>query len=116
MPGPASNVIAAAKTELPVGFDYIVTYDMGGASTDVLRIAQSVTLASSELARGYAMPIHEPIVDVIGLERVEDPIALLHEAGLSLVAWRGAGSPSMILLSEPERTDTPALYLSILAS
>jgi hypothetical protein len=25
MPGPASNAIAAAKTELPVGFDYSVT-------------------------------------------------------------------------------------------
>ena len=64
MSGPASGVMAAAYTAAAAGFKEVVTYDMGGTSTDVALIQEGVPTVSSELELEYAMPIHVPMVDV----------------------------------------------------
>ena len=64
MSGPASGVIAAAYTATQSGFPNVVTYDMGGTSTDVALIQDGRPAVSTELELEYAMPIHVPMVDV----------------------------------------------------
>ncbi|HKU94946.1 MAG TPA: hydantoinase/oxoprolinase family protein, partial [Vineibacter sp.] len=64
MSGPASGVMAAAYTGRACGQENLVTYDMGGTSTDVGLIKDGVPQVSSELDLEYGMPIHVPMVDV----------------------------------------------------
>jgi N-methylhydantoinase A/oxoprolinase/acetone carboxylase beta subunit len=69
MSGPASGVIAAAATAMQAGdrpgeFGNVVTYDMGGTSSDVALVLGGLPSVSSDLELEYAMPIHVPMVDV----------------------------------------------------
>jgi N-methylhydantoinase A len=64
MSGPASGVMAAAYTGRVSGQPNLITYDMGGTSTDVGLIEDAVPQVSGELELEYAMPIHVPMVDV----------------------------------------------------
>ena len=64
MSGPASGVIAAAYTGRRAGAPNLITYDMGGTSTDVALIRGAVPAVSNEIELEYAMPIHVPMVDV----------------------------------------------------
>src|SRR3546814_7487922 len=59
MSGPASGVMAAAYTARAAGLPNVITYDMGGTSSDVGLIQDGVPQVSSELELEYAMPIHE---------------------------------------------------------
>ncbi|HZV91805.1 MAG TPA: hydantoinase/oxoprolinase family protein, partial [Caldimonas sp.] len=61
MSGPASGVIAAAATAMQAGdspgeFADIVTYDMGGTSSDVALVRGGQPSVSSDLELEYAMP------------------------------------------------------------
>ncbi|MEP6280483.1 MAG: hydantoinase/oxoprolinase family protein, partial [Nitratireductor sp.] len=60
MSGPASGVMAAAYTARRAGFGDVVTYDMGGTSTDVAMVRASRPAVSNEIEIEYAMPIHVP--------------------------------------------------------
>ena len=64
MSGPASGVIAAAYTGRRAGYENLVTYDMGGTSTDVALIRNAEPAVSNETEIEYAMPIHVPMVAV----------------------------------------------------
>ena len=69
MSGPASGVIAAAATAMQAGarpgeFANVVTYDMGGTSSDVALVLGGQPAVSSDLELEYAMPIHVPMIDV----------------------------------------------------
>src|SRR5690606_39442601 len=64
MSGPASGVMAAVATGRRAGFPNLLTYDMGGTSTDVATIRGGVAPVSNEIEVEYAMPIHVPMVDV----------------------------------------------------
>ncbi len=92
MSGPASGVIAAASTATAAGFPNVVTYDMGGTSTDVALIQDGVPLVSSELEIEYAMPIHVPMVDVHTVGAGGGSIAHVDEAGLLQIGPRSAGA------------------------
>src|SRR5437667_5488113 len=82
MSGPASGVIAAAYTAMEAGYPNVVTYDMGGTSSDVALIRDGVPLVSSEIELEYAMPIHVPMVDVHTIGAGGGSIARIDEAGL----------------------------------
>ncbi|HEY0522234.1 MAG TPA: hydantoinase/oxoprolinase family protein, partial [Stellaceae bacterium] len=92
MSGPASGVIAAAYTAVQAGFPNVVTYDMGGTSTDVALIQDGVPLVSSELELEYAMPIHVPMVDVHTIGAGGGSIARVDDAGLLQVGPESAGA------------------------
>ncbi|NNE53570.1 MAG: hydantoinase/oxoprolinase family protein, partial [Sulfitobacter sp.] len=64
MSGPASGVMAAAYTGRRAGEENLLTYDMGGTSTDVALIRKGTPPVSNEIEVEYAMPIHVPMVDV----------------------------------------------------
>jgi N-methylhydantoinase A len=92
MSGPASGVIAAAYTASAAGFANVVTYDMGGTSTDVALIQHGVPLISSELELEYAMPIHVPMVDVHTVGAGGGSIAHVDEAGMLQIGPQSAGA------------------------
>ena len=92
MSGPASGIIAAAYSATASGVPNVITYDMGGTSTDVGLIKEGVPTVSAELEIEYAMPIHVPMVDVHTIGAGGGSIAFLSEAGMLQVGPRSAGA------------------------
>lgn len=110
MSGPASGVIAAAYTGRRSGHRNLVTYDMGGTSTDVALIRDAEPAVSNEIELEYAMPIHVPMVAVHTVGAGGGSIARVDAAGLIRVGPESAGaSPGPICYgrggSEPTITD-----------
>ncbi|MDP7164287.1 MAG: hydantoinase/oxoprolinase family protein, partial [Alphaproteobacteria bacterium] len=58
MSGPASGVMAAAATARAAGIEHVITYDMGGTSSDVGLVLGGVPQVTAELDLMYATPIH----------------------------------------------------------
>jgi len=92
MSGPASGVMAAAYTARRAGFSDIITYDMGGTSSDVAVIRHGVPAVSNELEIEYAMPVHLPMVDVRTIGSGGGSIAWIDDAGLLQVGPESAGA------------------------
>jgi N-methylhydantoinase A len=92
MSGPASGVMAAAYTGRASGHPHLITYDMGGTSTDVGLIEDAVPQISGELELEYAMPIHVPMVDVHTIGAGGGSIASLDSAGMLRVGPESAGA------------------------
>jgi N-methylhydantoinase A len=92
MSGPASGVMAAAYTSKRAGINNIITYDMGGTSTDVAMILDAVPGVSHELEIEYAMPIHVPMVDVRTIGSGGGSIAFVNDAGILQVGPDSAGA------------------------
>ncbi len=92
MSGPASGVMAAASTGQSVGIGNLITYDMGGTSTDVALIKDGQPSVSSEIELEYAMPIHVPLVDVRTVGAGGGSIAKVSAAGLLEVGPESAGA------------------------
>ena len=92
MSGPASGVIAAAYTATQSGLPNVVTYDMGGTSTDVALIQDGRPAVSTELELEYAMPIHVPMVDVHTIGAGGGSIAYVNDAGMLQVGPESAGA------------------------
>jgi len=92
MSGPASGVMAAAYTGRAAGIPDLITYDMGGTSTDVALIRNAEPAVSNEIEIEYAMPIHVPMVDVRTVGAGGGSIARVNEAGLLEVGPKSAGA------------------------
>lgn len=110
MSGPASGVIAAAYTGKRAGYGNLVTYDMGGTSTDVALIRNAEPAVSNEIEIEYAMPIHVPMVAVHTVGAGGGSIARVDAAGLIQVGPQSAGAnPGPICYgrggTEPTLTD-----------
>ncbi|MEJ6713542.1 MAG: hydantoinase/oxoprolinase family protein [Rhodobacterales bacterium] len=92
MSGPASGVMAAAYTGARAGVRNLLTYDMGGTSTDVALIRDAQPAVSNEIEIEYAMPIHVPMVDVRTVGAGGGSIARVNAAGLLEVGPESAGA------------------------
>jgi N-methylhydantoinase A len=92
MSGPAAGVMAAAYTGGRAGFPDLITYDMGGTSTDVALIRGAEPPVSNEIEIEYAMPIHVPMVDVRTVGAGGGSIARVTAAGLLAVGPESAGA------------------------
>jgi N-methylhydantoinase A len=92
MSGPASGVIAALHTGQAAGLDHLITYDMGGTSTDVSVIRAGKPSVSNEIEIEYAMPIHVPMIDVRTVGAGGGSIARVNAAGLLEVGPDSAGA------------------------
>ena len=92
MSGPASGVMAAAYTGRRAGALKLLTYDMGGTSTDVALIRDGRPSVSNEIEVEYAMPIHVPMVDVRTVGAGGGSIAKVNSAGLLEVGPESAGA------------------------
>ncbi len=92
MSGPASGVMAAAKTMEQSGVRSAITYDMGGTTTDVALIRDGVPEVSAELSIAYGLPIHLPMVDVRTIGAGGGSIASIDSGGMLKVGPESAGS------------------------
>jgi len=92
MSGPASGVMAAVATGRRAGMPNLLTYDMGGTSTDVAMIRGGVAPISNEIEVEYAMPIHVPMVDVRTVGAGGGSIARVDAGGMLRVGPESAGS------------------------
>ncbi len=92
MSGPASGVMAAVATGRRAGMTDLLTYDMGGTSTDVAMIRGGVAPVSNEIEIEYAMPIHVPMVDVRTVGAGGGSIARVDAGGMLRVGPESAGS------------------------
>src|SRR6186713_588145 len=97
MSGPASGVIAAAATAMQAGsfageFANVVTYDMGGTSSDVALVLGGQPAVSSDLELEYAMPIHVPMIDVHTIGAGGGSIAHVDASGMLRVGPESAGA------------------------
>ena len=92
MSGPASGVMAAVATGRRAGMPNLLTYDMGGTSTDVAMIKGGQAPVSNEIEVEYAMPIHVPMVDVRTVGAGGGSIARVDASGMLRVGPESAGS------------------------
>ncbi|MCP9485720.1 MAG: hydantoinase/oxoprolinase family protein [Gaiellaceae bacterium MAG52_C11] len=116
--GPAGGVIGAAYTAKESGYDNLLTFDMGGTSTDVAPVVGGrVQITTESIVAG--IPIKFPMVDVHTVSAGGGSIAWVDEGGALRVGPRSAGAnPGPASYgrggSEPTVTDADLLlgYLS----
>jgi N-methylhydantoinase A len=92
MSGPASGVMAAAYIGRKADQRNLITYDMGGTSTDVALIRDAEPSVSNEIEIEYAMPIHVPMVDVRTVGAGGGSVAKVTPSGLLEVGPESAGA------------------------
>lgn len=92
MSGPASGVMAAVETGRRAGVANLISYDMGGTSSDVALIRGGRAPVSNEIEIEYAMPIHVPMVDVRTVGAGGGSVAWVDASGLLRVGPESAGS------------------------
>ncbi|WP_417462979.1 hydantoinase/oxoprolinase family protein [Kordiimonas sp.] len=89
--GPAAGVVGAAKVAGLSGFPNIVTYDVGGTSTDVsLVLNGQPAFTTSRLVADY--PVRCPMLDINVIGAGGGSIAALDDAGALKVGPRSAGA------------------------
>jgi N-methylhydantoinase A len=89
--GPAAGVVGAAVVGRTVGFPNLVTFDVGGTSTDVSLIHQGNPIFTSHRqVAGY--PVKTPMVDIHVIGAGGGSIAWLDDAGSLKVGPHSAGA------------------------
>jgi N-methylhydantoinase A len=89
--GPAAGVIGAAEVGRAAGYPNLVTFDVGGTSTDVSLIVRGAPLfASDRLVADY--PVKTPMIDIHVIGAGGGSIAAVDDAGALKVGPRSAGA------------------------
>ncbi len=88
--GPAGGAVAAAALADALGLDGVISFDMGGTSTDVALATRSLPVRSG--ARVGDFGIHVPILDIHTVGAGGGSIAYLDDDGVLRVGPRSAGA------------------------
>ncbi len=89
--GPSTGVVAAQAIGTLAGFPNLITFDMGGTSTDVALLQDGACrLASEATVHGY--PIKAPMLDIHTVGAGGGSIAYVDSGGLLKVGPRSAGA------------------------
>jgi N-methylhydantoinase A len=89
--GPSSGVVGAQMTACLAGAQDIITFDMGGTSTDVALLqGGEARLAREAVVHGY--PIKAPMLDIHTVGAGGGSIAFVDSGGLLKVGPRSAGA------------------------
>ena len=89
--GPAAGVVGAAAIGVLAGFPDLITFDVGGTSTDVSLIDAGLPLfTSNRLVAGY--PVKTPMIDIHVIGAGGGSIAAVDSAGALKVGPRSAGA------------------------
>ena len=89
--GPSTGVVAAQQVGLVAGFPDLITFDMGGTSTDVALLRGGVCQLSSE-ATVHGYPIKAPMLDIHTVGAGGGSIAAVDSGGLLKVGPRSCGA------------------------
>jgi N-methylhydantoinase A len=108
--GPSTGVVGAQEMGRLAGFADLITFDMGGTSTDVALLqGGQCRLASEAVVHGY--PIKAPMLDIHTVGAGGGSIAFVDSGGLLKVGPRSAGAdpgPVCYARGNPEPTVTDA--------
>ena len=89
--GPSTGVVGAQEIGRLAGFPDLITFDMGGTSTDVALLeAGHCRLTSEAMVHGY--PIKAPMLDIHTVGAGGGSIAFIDSGGLLKVGPRSAGA------------------------
>jgi N-methylhydantoinase A len=89
--GPSTGVVAAQEIGSMIGMPDLITFDMGGTSTDVALLAGGqCRVASEAVVHGY--PIKAPMLDIHTVGAGGGSIAYVDSGGLLKVGPRSAGA------------------------
>ena len=89
--GPSTGVVAAQAIGRASGYDDIITFDMGGTSSDVALMAGGETTQTNEsIVHGY--PIKAPMLDIHTVGAGGGSIAQIDSGGLLKVGPESAGA------------------------
>ena len=89
--GPSTGVVAAQEVGRVAGFPDLITFDMGGTSTDVALLQGGVCrLANEATVHGY--PIKAPMLDIHTVGAGGGSIAAVDSGGLLKVGPRSCGA------------------------
>jgi N-methylhydantoinase A len=89
--GPAGGVVGALQTARAAGFEKIITFDMGGTSTDVALCERDGVRTTSE-AMVAGLPVAVPVMDIHTVGAGGGSIARVDEGGSLRVGPESAGS------------------------
>src|ERR1700741_2170654 len=91
LPGPSTGVVGAQAIGRLAGFEDLITFDMGGTSTDVALLQGGrCRLAAEATVHGY--PIKAPMLDIHTVGAGGGSIAYVDSGGLLKVGPRSAGA------------------------
>lgn len=111
--GPSTGVVAAQAIGRMTGIENLITFDMGGTSSDVaLLTGGKCQVVNESVVHGY--PIKAPMLDIHTVGAGGGSIAYVDNGGLLKVGPRSAGAnpgPSCYGLGNPEPTVTDANVL-----
>ena len=108
--GPSTGVVAAQALAAMVGMPELITFDMGGTSTDVALLTGGACRMASE-AEVHGYPIKAPMLDIHTVGAGGGSIAYVDGGGLLKVGPRSAGAhpgPVCYGLGSTEPTVTDA--------
>ena len=88
--GPAGGVIGAYQVAKAAGYDQIVTFDMGGTSTDVSLCNNGISLTTESTISG--LPIKVPLIDIHTVGAGGGSIATVDAGGALRVGPESAGA------------------------
>lgn len=89
--GPAGGVVGALKTATAAGFKTIITFDMGGTSTDVA-LCDRAEMRTTNEAMVSDLPIAIPVMDIHTVGAGGGSIARVDEGGSLRVGPESAGA------------------------
>ncbi len=117
-PGPAAGVVGAAYAAAVSGFRNVLSFDMGGTSTDVALVVDGEVQTTTGAVIG-GVPIKHPMVDLHTVSAGGGSIAWADDGGALRVGPRSAGAepgPASYGLGGVDATVTDAnLFLGYLA-
>ena len=88
--GPAGGVIGAYRVAKTAGYDQIITFDMGGTSTDVSLCNGGISLTTESTISG--LPIKVPLIDIHTVGAGGGSIATVDAGGALRVGPESAGA------------------------
>jgi len=89
--GPAAGVVGATRQAARSGFEDLITFDMGGTSTDVCLVQEGrPSLASESEIDG--LPIRTPVLDIVSVGAGGGSIAWVDDGGMLRVGPQSAGA------------------------
>ncbi|MYH79246.1 hydantoinase/oxoprolinase family protein [Candidatus Poribacteria bacterium] len=88
--GPAGGVLGAYQIAKAAGYDQIITFDMGGTSTDVSLCNNGISLTTESTISG--LPIKVPLIDIYTVGAGGGSIATVDAGGAMRVGPESAGA------------------------
>jgi len=88
--GPAGGAVGALEIGRMTGFDTLITFDMGGTSTDVSLMDKELPLTMESAISGY--PVKVPMIDIHTVGAGGGSIATLDSGGSLTVGPKSAGA------------------------